>query len=489
MDAAIDAMPMKDALGRRLRPSPFSGEGFAAQVRSDMAQANPRLIHVSPAAARLIGLSPDEAITPDFADLFSGKTPPGRLTASVYSGHQFGHYVPRLGDGRALSYGVVDGPQGAIEIQLKGAGRTPFSRFADGRAVMRSSIREHLCSEAMAALGVPTTRSLCVIGTGETVDRETPEPGAVVTRLAPSFIRFGHFEYFAHTGQPEKLRELAETVMFHHFPEFRAGDFARFFREACERTARLMAHWQAVGFSHGVMNTDNMSILGLTLDYGPFGFMDAYDPGFICNHTDHAGRYAFSRQPSIGLWNCQALAVALSGLVAADDLDRGLKAYEPAYHGEILRRMRSKLGFAEAMEGDAALVQGLLSLMAKAKADFTLTFRRLSNLDQDGDAFFLSLFGDEGEAAGAWLANWRKRMDAGFAAMRAANPVHVPRNWVCETAIRAVEDEGDTALIARIFACLTHPYEEKPASCFAGDMRFADPPPEALRHLEVSCSS
>jgi hypothetical protein len=489
MDTALDQPSLLDSLAARLRPAPLTGEGFAALVQSGMRSASPRLVHASPQGARLIGLDGAEIREPGFPEVFSGKTPPARLTASVYSGHQFGHYVERLGDGRALSYGMVDGPEGAIEIQLKGAGQTPFSRFADGRAVMRSSIREHLCSEAMAALGVPTTRSLCVIATGETVMRKTAEPGAVVARLAPAFIRFGHFEWFAHTGQPAKLRELADTVMALHFPDLAEGDHAAFFREVCERTARLMARWQSVGFSHGVMNTDNMSILGLTLDYGPFGFMDAYDPGFICNHTDQGGRYAFSRQPSIGLWNCQALAAALAGLVSQEGLEAGLKAYEPAYHAEILRLMRAKLGLSAEDEGDLALVQGLLSLMAKARADMTLAFRRLSNLDRDEAAFFLALFGPLQSEAEVWLARWRARMDAGFAAMRAANPAYVPRNWVCETAIRAVEDEGDTTLIARIFACLTRPFDDAPGSGHPDDLRFADAPPEAMRHLEVSCSS
>ncbi len=487
--------PFAEALTARLRAAPLTGEGFAARVRSDMGGAAPRLIHASPDVARLIGISPSALPTSAFADVFSGRTPPPHLTATVYSGHQFGQYVPRLGDGRALSYGVLDGPDGPQEIQLKGAGRTPFSRFADGRAVMRSSIREHLCSEAMAALGVPTTRSLCVIGTGEEIQRETMEPGAVVTRVAPAFTRFGHFEYFAHTGQPDKLRELTDTVMALHFPVQAAGDFAGFFREVCERTARLMAQWQSVGFSHGVMNTDNMSILGLTIDYGPFGFMDAYEPMFICNHSDHGGRYAFARQPSIGLWNCQALAAALSGLVASEDLDAGLKAYEPAYHGEILRLMRRKLGLVDPLPDDAVLVQGLLGLMTKARADYTLAFRRLANLDCDGEAFFLAPFGPLAAEARGWLARWRERVGldgrAGeaHALMRATNPAFVLRNWVAESAIRAVEDEGDTDLIAGIFACVTNPFSDAPASGRADDIRFADPPPETMRHLEVSCSS
>jgi serine/tyrosine/threonine adenylyltransferase len=403
------------------RPALLADEGFSAKVQSGMLDSDPQLIHASPAAAKLIGIDKTAFADPTFADQFaehfSGKRPQKHLTASVYSGHQFGTYVPQLGDGRALSYGVVDGPDGAIEVQLKGAGQTPYSRFADGRAVMRSSIREYLCSEAMAALGIPSTRALSVIGTGEDVARETMEPGAVVTRLAPCFVRFGHFEFFAHSGQPDKLRALAERVIVAHFPELKPDDFAGLFREVCERTARLMAKWQAVGFSHGVMNTDNMSILGLTIDYGPFGFMDGYQPMFICNHSDHAGRYAFARQPSIGLWNCQALAAAFAGLVDTEHLEAGLKAYEPAYHAEALNLMRAKIGMAQSQPEGDAFIPRLLKLMADTGADFTLTYRRLSNLDQDDAAFTASLFGARSDAFMTWHQDWRA-LQPDFAMMR-----------------------------------------------------------------------
>ncbi len=469
-----------------LLPSVFAGPGFVSGVSSEMEDTKPQLIHASAQTARLIGLNAKELGTVEFADFFSGKTHPERLTASVYSGHQFGSYVSQLGDGRALSYGVVDGPDGQQEIQLKGAGKTPYSRFGDGRAVMRSSIREYLCSEAMAALGIPTTRALSVIATGERVFRETIEPGAVVARMAPCFIRFGHFEYFAHTGQPEKLRELADTVIFSHFPEIAAQDYAAFFREICERTAKLMAMWQAVGFSHGVMNTDNMSILGLTIDYGPFGFMDAYEPLFICNHTDHSGRYAFARQPSVGLWNCQALAAALAGLVDSVDLEAGLKAYEPAYQNAALPMMRAKFGLTGTAHDK--LIPEAFQMMVRAKTDFTQSFRRLSNLDQDDPRFLIADFGVESAAFEDWLKRWQAT-GPDCAAMRTVNPNFVLRNWVAETAIRAVEDDSDLSMIDRIFICVTHPFDDRAASGNPDDIRFAGPPPESLRGLEVSCSS
>lgn len=473
-----------EKLQHNLIASQFSGAGFAAEVAADMESATPKLIHASPEAAKLIGLGQIDVASTAFADFFCGKTHPERLYASVYSGHQFGFYVPQLGDGRALSYGIVNGPEGNQEIQLKGAGKTPFSRFGDGRAVMRSSIREYLCSEAMAALGIPTTRALSVIGTGEQVFRETVEPGAVVARIAPCFIRFGHFEYFAHTGQPDKLRALADLVIGNHFPEITAQDYAAFFREVCERTAKLMAQWQAAGFSHGVMNTDNMSILGLTIDYGPFGFMDAYEPMFICNHTDQGGRYAFARQPSVGLWNCQALAAAMAGLVDSAELEAGLKAYEPAYQNAALKLMRAKFGLAGATNDK--LIPEAFQLMALAKADFTQVFRRLSNLDQDDPAFIIADFGGQGEAFKDWVNRWQQTAPD-YAAMRKVNPNFVLRNWVAEIAIRSVEDEGDLTLMKRIFNCVTNPF--KGTASHPDDIRFAGPPPEALRGLEVSCSS
>ena len=265
-----------------------------------------------------------------------------------------------------------------------------------------------------------------------------------------------------------------------------ANDYSAFFREVCERTARLMGMWQAVGFSHGVMNTDNMSILGLTIDYGPFGFMDAYEPMFICNHTDHSGRYAFARQPSVGLWNCQALAAAFAGLVDSADLESGLKAYEPAYQNAALPMMRAKFGLTD--QAHDKFIPEAFQLMAKAKVDFTQSFRRLSNLDQDDAAFLIADFGNESVTFEDWLNRWQQTKPD-FAAMRKTNPNYVLRNWIAETAIRAVEDQGDLTLIDRIFKCVTNPFNENPASDNPEDIRFAGPPPESLRSLEVSCSS
>jgi uncharacterized protein YdiU (UPF0061 family) len=273
----------------------------------------------------------------------------GRARASVYSGHQFGIWAGQLGDGRALMLGEIAGPDGALEVQLKGSGLTPYSRMGDGRAVLRSSIREYLCSEAMHALGIPTTRALAVVGSPDPVRRETIETAAVVTRIAPSFLRFGHFEHFTHTAQDTtSLQRLTDAVIERSYPECRdaAQPVLALLTQVSLRTARLLADWQCVGFCHGVMNTDNMSILGLTIDYGPFGFLDAFDPGHVCNHSDTSGRYAYFRQPGIAFWNLHALAHALAPLVDGDAeaLHAALEPYKSEFAAAMQQRMRAKLG-------------------------------------------------------------------------------------------------------------------------------------------------
>ncbi len=456
---------------------------------------DPITVHGSASAAALIDLPPSAFAHPDFAQVFSGHAPLGGFApyATVYAGHQFGVFVPQLGDGRALTIAELVNARGETwDVQLKGAGRTPYSRFADGRAVLRSSIREYLCSEAMAALGIPTTRALSVVATREGVARERMEPGAVVTRLAPSFVRFGHFEYFHHRGMHDDVRLLADHVIEGHFPHLAAlpDRHAVWFGEIVARTADLMAAWQAAGFAHGVMNTDNMSILGLTIDYGPFGFLDAYDPGFICNHSDEGGRYAFERQPGIALWNLQALAAALTSLVPVETLRAALETYAGSFRARMIALMAAKLGLGEPREGDPALIGALLNAMAKGRADYTLAFRRLAWIgDPAGEAAWLDLFGPAVEEAEAWLSLYRVRIlgddaDARRARMNAVNPKYVLRNWVAETAIRAVEDEGDVGTLDRIFRLVTSPFEEHPE-----DEMFAAPPPPALCGLEVSCSS
>jgi len=445
----------------------------------------PRLLHANPKAAALIGLDPAAFADPDFVRVFSGHAPLGDFEplAMVYSGHQFGVWAGQLGDGRALLIGQARNAAGELwDVQLKGAGMTPYSRFADGRAVMRSTIREYLGSEAIAGLGIPTSRALSIIATGETVMREQPEPGAILTRLARSHVRFGHFEHFHHRGQHEQVRRLADHVIGEYFPQF-VGDHAGWFGEVVKRTAELMADWMAVGFAHGVMNTDNMSILGLTLDYGPYGFLDAYDPDFICNHTDEGGRYSFSNQPGIGHWNLRALAVALSSLIDSDTLVEKLDGYEAIFVARFRALMRAKLGLVREEASDDDLIRALLRLMARTRADYAQTFRGLTRTDED----WLFLFGLARDEALAWRERYRARMDGEGdrgAAMDAVNPKYVLRNWVAETAIRAVEDRGDSGPLDRILKLVQSPTAEH-----AGEDALAQPPAPEFSGLSVSCSS
>jgi uncharacterized protein YdiU (UPF0061 family) len=460
---------------------------FYTKMPAEQVGARPRLIHANQKAAALIGLDPASFEDAAFAEIFSGHRPypGGESLAMVYSGHQFGAWAGQLGDGRALLIAQLRNGQGKLwDVQLKGAGKTPYSRFGDGRAVMRSTIREYLCSEAMAGLGIPTTRALAVIATNEQVHRETAEPGAVLTRLARSHIRFGHFEHFHHGGRPDLVRILADHVIGEYMPAF-AGDHPAWFGEVIKRTAHLIAAWQAVGFAHGVMNTDNMSILGLTMDYGPFGFLDAYEPGYICNHSDDTGRYAFDMQPAIAHWNLRALALALSSLIPTPALVAALDTYESLFRERYRILMRAKLGLArDEGRSDDQLIAELLTLMAKARADYTLTFRGLSHAAMaDAGEAWLALFAPVHAEAAGWLARYQARMrDEAPGAMN--NPKYVLRNWVAETAIRAVEDNGDAGPLDRILRLVTSPCEEH-----RGEDSFAQPPAPEYCGLSVSCSS
>lgn len=430
-------------------------------------------------------------------DVFSGKTlwPGMRPLAGVYSGHQFGIWAGQLGDGRALWLGELQTPSGALEVQLKGSGRTPYSRMGDGRAVLRSSIREFLCSEAMAALGIPTTRALCVTGSSLPVRREEVETAAVVTRVAPSFIRFGHFEHFSHHDQPAALRRLADFVIDHHLPECRDAPqpYAALLSAATLRTARLLADWQAVGFCHGVMNTDNMSILGLTIDYGPFGFLDAFDPGHICNHSDHQGRYAFAKQPSVAYWNLHALAQALLPLIG--DTNAAVAALEP-YKAEfsqaMVARLAAKIGLASVQEGDSGLIDALMTQMAKEKVDFTILFRRLASFDSAPNAnnsALRDLFIDR-EGFDAWAVRYARRLrdersvDLERAArMNRINPKFTLRNHLAEVAIRQAST-GDFTEVARLHRILQRPFDEQMEHA-----SYAEFPPAWAQGISVSCSS
>ena len=454
---------------------------------------DPYLVAHSPSLAAALGLAADE---PDVAVLVGNRVPTGaEPLAAVYSGHQFGVWAGQLGDGRAHLLGGVETADGIVELQLKGAGRTPYSRGGDGRAVLRSSIREFLCAEAMHGLGIPTTRALSIVGSDQPVIRETVETAAVVLRTAPSFVRFGSFEHWLSQNRFDELRTLADHVVDAFYPAAREATnvYASFLASVAERTALLMAQWQAVGFCHGVMNTDNMSIVGLTLDYGPFGFLDAFDANHICNHTDQQGRYAYARQPSVGLWNLQCLAEALLPLI--DDVDAAeaaLAPYRTVFAEAMDTAIHAKLGLVERLPDDKALLVSLFALLQDNRIDYTAFFRRLSTLDDRvvrPGRTVRDLFVDR-ERFDAWAVDYRARLTqegtnaaTRQVAMDTVNPKYVLRNHLAETAIVKAR-EGDFGEVRKLHALLEHPFDEQP-----GHDAYADLPPDWATHLEVSCSS
>jgi uncharacterized protein YdiU (UPF0061 family) len=457
----------------------------------------PYLVCASESAARLINLDPKKFATENFVEIFSGNQmlPESAPLAAVYSGHQFGVWAGQLGDGRAILLGDVEGLSGKMEVQLKGAGLTPYSRMGDGRAVLRSSIREFLCSEAMAALGIPTSRALCVIGSDMRVMRETPETTAVTTRLAASFVRFGSFEHWYYNRNEEALKILADYVIDAFYPDLKdsANPYQAFLQEVTRRTAHMVAHWQAVGFMHGVMNTDNMSILGLTIDYGPFGFMEAFDANHICNHTDQQGRYSYSMQPQIAHWNCFALGQALLPLIGSvDDVQAALAVYKAEYETKLDNLLHAKLGLVTKHADDEKLIDALFLLMQNSHVDFTLFFRRLGNLQLENPAAdepLRDLFIDR-PGFDAWTQQYRARLQQENSndlkrrlAMHAVNPKFILRNYLAQIAIEKAQNK-DFSEIERLRKVLERPYDEQPEN-----EHYADLPPDWASHLEVSCSS
>lgn len=458
------------------------------------------------------------------AEVFSGNRllPGMRPYAARYGGHQFGHWADQLGDGRAITLGELQASDGTWwEIQLKGAGPTPYSRRADGRAVLRSSVREFLCSEAMHFLGVPTTRALSLVATGDPVVRDMfydgrpqAEPGAIVCRVAPSFVRFGSFEIHAAHGELALLRQLADHVVTTHYPELGAPSsdtYLAFFEEVCRRTAVLAAHWTRVGFVHGVLNTDNMSILGLTIDYGPYGWLEKYDPGWTPNTTD-AGtrRYRYGQQPNVALWNLARLGEALAPLIdTPDDLHRGLEIYRDTFDVLYGGMLKEKLGLTELdTTGQDPLLTELFALLEAEETDMTIFFRQLAHVPVDPDtgddvrlAPLRDAFYDDGALQGthrsrvlAWLRDYAARVTAEgrphadrVPRMQRANPKYVLRNYLAQQAIDAAA-QGDTSLIERLLRVLARPYDEQP-----GEDDLAQRRPEWARHRAgcsmLSCSS
>lgn len=487
-----------------------------------LAVPSPRLIAVSPEAAGLIGLGPGAWSAQRFAEVFSGK----RLLAGMqpfamcYGGHQFGHWAGQLGDGRAINLGQVNYREASWTLQLKGAGPTPYSRTADGLAVLRSSVREFLCSEAMQHLGVPTTRALSLVLSGERVWRDMFydgnarfEPGAIVCRMAPSFLRFGSFQIHAARRDEEQLKQLLDHSLrrdFAHLGEPGPRTYERWFEEVCQSTLRMVVDWMRVGFVHGVMNTDNMSILGLTIDYGPYGWLENYDPNWTPNTTDAQGkRYAFGNQPQVALWNLAQLANAIHLLIGeVEGLERALGEYSAGYGLQWHQMMCAKLGWTEfEAQGDPELIVELLAILELVETDMTIFFRQLADYDVHVDSgqevpFVLreayydpEQWSPEYKARLArWLTSYRQRAQAQDASdsqrqalMQRTNPKYVLRNWLAQEAIDRAE-QGDYAGIEELLEVLRHPYQEQP-----GREAFARRRPEWARSRAgcsmLSCSS
>ncbi len=460
--------------------------------------AAPRLIRVNAPLATSLGLDPEWLAGEEGVQALAGNRvmEGSEPIATAYAGHQFGGFVPQLGDGRAILLGeVIDSGGARRDIQLKGSGRTPFSRGGDGRAAVGPVLREYLVSETMAALGIPTTRALAAVATGEMVRRESMLPGAVLTRVASSHIRVGTFQFFASRGDVEGVRTLADHVIARHYPE--AAGEARPYRALLEGVVRaqaeLIPQWLLVGFIHGVMNTDNSSVAGETIDYGPCAFLDEYDPKAVFSSIDSYGRYAYANQPAIAEWNLVRLAECLLPLLADDTeaasaeanaaLDLFAPAFERAYHAGL----RRKLGLLTERDGDAELAGDLLLAMAANMADFTNTFRGLSEGNDDA---VRALFSDPA-AFDAWAPRWRQRLhDEGAtpasrrAAMLAANPAYIPRNHRVEAVIRAAVDRGDFAPFEEVLAVLANPFDTQP-----GSELYAQPPEAHERVHATFCGT
>ena len=469
----------------------------------------PRLVAFNRPLAEELGFDLDAFDEARAAEWFSGNAvPPGaEPIAQAYAGHQFGHFNPRLGDGRAVLLGEVTDRDGRLrDIQLKGAGMTPFSRGADGRAPLGPVLREYLVSEAMHRLGVPTTRALAAVTSGERVFRRVPEPGAVLTRVASSHLRVGTFQYFAARGEHEAVRTLADLAIERHYPQLKGLEegerYAALLEAAVGRQAALVAKWMGLGFIHGVMNTDNCAISGETIDYGPCAFMEAYDPATVFSSIDEQGRYAYRNQPWLAQWNLARLAEALLPLIDADQqraVERAtalVEAFEPRYGAEWLAVFREKLGLAQEEAGDRELVEGLLEALQAGRADFTLAFRRLSEAVEEGEAVeddapaLLALFENDA-ALREWLPRWRERLaregvgrEAIAARLNAVNPLYIPRNHLVERMIAAAAEQDDFGPFEALRQVLAEPFTEQP-----GREEYAQPAPSTERVFRTFCGT
>ncbi len=531
-DAALSALCFDNRFLRELPADPLTDRrrrqvhGACYSYVEPTPVRAPQLVAHSAEVAALIGLSEESYREPSFAEILGGNALAKGMTpyAACYGGHQFGSWAGQLGDGRAISLGEVLRPNGEHwELQLKGAGPTPYSRTADGRAVMRSSVREFLCSEAMHHLGVPTTRALSLVATGEAVVRDmfydgrpAEEPGAVVCRVAPSFLRFGNYQLLAFRRDVPTLKQLVDHTLAAHFPELgplhpTKETYARFLGVVAERTARLLVHWQRVGFVHGVMNTDNMSILGLTIDYGPYGWLEDYDPTWTPNTTDSSGRrYCFGNQPGVAFWNLVRLAEGILPLVGdARPLEEALLAFPHTFEREQAAMIKSKLGLlAWRSDEDAELEKELFNVLQLVETDMTIFFRQLALLPQQEpdlstwlDQVLTSAYYRQEDLQGPhrgailkWLGRYQQRLrqqdlpdQLRRDQMNQVNPRYVLRNYVAQLAIDRAE-QGDGSLIYRLLQVLRHPYDDQPESA-----EYAEKRPEWARHRPgcsmLSCSS
>ena len=448
---------------------------------------NPKIVIENHAMKKALGM--EDVEHQELLEIFNGakKIYSLKPLSMVYSGHQFGQYVEQLGDGRGLLFAQINSNEGLLDIHLKGAGKTPYSRFGDGRAVLRSVIREYLCGEAMHALSIPTSRALMIIGSDEMVIREKSESAAMLVRTAKTHIRFGSFEYFHYNNKHEHVKALADFCI-NSYPQYfsrTTNAYVDFFRVIVKETAKMIARWQACGFNHGVMNTDNMSILGETFDYGPYGFMEDYNPSHVCNHSDHQGRYAFKNQPYIGLWNCSALGHALSSLISEESQGEVLQTYESIFQDTLAELYRKKLGLDQAQPEDATLIQGLLDIMESEKLDYTNTFRNLTQALAKKNSPELN-----SEISKSWIVSFLERhsketlsKDKRLELMNQFNPKFILRNYMAQEAIEAAE-VNDFSKLETLMIVMTQPFEE-----LIEHQKFANKSPMWAKDLEISCSS
>jgi uncharacterized protein YdiU (UPF0061 family) len=463
--------------------------------------AAPKLWLLNHQLARELGLNPAELETDAGAQIFSGNIAPAGSAplAQAYAGHQFGGFSAQLGDGRALLLGeVIDTNERRRDIQLKGSGPTPFSRNGDGKAALGPVLREYLIGEAMHALAIPTTRALAAVTTGEIVHRETPLPGAVLTRVAASHIRVGTFQYFAARGEADRIKQLADYVIARHYPDARSAQnpYLAFFEAVVDAQASLIARWMSIGFIHGVMNTDNMTISGETIDYGPCAFMDAYAPGTVFSSIDSYGRYAYANQPPIAKWNLARLAETLIPLID-DDTERSVQiltdainAFSPKFESYRIAAMRAKIGLATVEDSDLELVNDLLSVMEDAGADFTGTFRRLSRAVLGDEAPVRALFSDP-LAFGSWTRRWRARLEREERApesvasgMDRINPIYIPRNHKVEEALAAAVEGENMVPFSHLLTLVNHPFEE-----IDGNDAYTSPAPASPVPYQTFCGT